>query len=118
MRLTGSSSPLFVTLGDVNGDDNLDTVTVQNDPQLGPRAVVYLGAGTGGFALPVTYAVAAIPQSLTLADLDGDGDPDIATANSTSNSATVLLNDGKGGFGSPRVPGGPQAVAIRAVAGA
>lgn len=42
-----------------------------------------------------------VSGSMDLADLDGDGDLDVAAAN--PNSVSILLNDGTGAFGSPIV---------------
>ena len=39
------------------------------------------------------------PYSVVVGDLNGDGFPDMATANSLSNNVSVLLGDGSGGFG-------------------
>src|SRR6185503_5441156 len=36
---------------------------------------------------------------LVVLDADGDGDPDIATANTAGNNVSLLLNDGNGVFG-------------------
>ena len=41
------------------------------------------------------------PQGLAVADLNGDGKPDIAVSNENSNTITVFLNDGTGKFGAP-----------------
>jgi len=47
--------------------------------------------------LPVEkYAVGDGPGSMTAADLDADGDPDLAAANVTSRTVSVLLNDWDG----------------------
>ena len=37
--------------------------------------------------------------SLSVADLNGDGHPDVVTANEDSDSMTVYLNDGQGDLG-------------------
>src|SRR5207302_2465631 len=42
--------------------------------------------------------VGAFPQSMALNDVNGDGHPDIVTANRTANSITMLLNQGVGTF--------------------
>src|SRR3972149_5036732 len=44
----------------------------------------------------VEFPVGEYPVSIYLADLDGDGDFDLVTANSLSNSISVLKNKGEG----------------------
>jgi len=46
----------------------------------------------------LTYATGIYPSSVTAADLNGDGRPDLVIANVGSDSLTILLNDGTGGF--------------------
>ena len=53
---------------------------------------VLLGNGNGTFQPMTFYGAGLIPLSLTFADFNGDGFPDVATANLVSNSVTVLLN--------------------------
>ncbi|MCK5559947.1 MAG: VCBS repeat-containing protein [Thermoplasmata archaeon] len=50
------------------------------------------------FTTRVDYTVGDGPHDLFLADLNGDGNDDIVTANYYSGSVSVLLNDGDGGF--------------------
>jgi Concanavalin A-like lectin/glucanases superfamily/Bacterial Ig domain/FG-GAP-like repeat/Regulator of chromosome condensation (RCC1) repeat/Immunoglobulin domain/IPT/TIG domain len=53
------------------------------------------GLTTNSFAPAVNFAVGANPQGLAVADLDGDGQPDIVTANNnygTDNSVSILRN--------------------------
>jgi hypothetical protein len=56
-------------------------------------------------------AVGTAPGSVEVADLNGDGKPDVVVANERSNNVTVLLGNGKGGLteakGSP-FPAGQQ----------
>ena len=63
------------------------------------------GNGSGSFAnandVPVAYKV----RDLLIGDLNGDGTPDVVTANRTSNNtgiANVRLGNGQGGFSSSR----------------
>lgn len=42
------------------------------------------------------------PFAVAACDLDGDGHPDLATVNDASDTVSVLLNDGAGGFGTLR----------------
>ncbi|MCI0595017.1 MAG: VCBS repeat-containing protein, partial [candidate division Zixibacteria bacterium] len=52
----------------------------------------------GSFAAPVNYSVEAVIRSLSAADLDGDGDIDLAGASYASNTVSVLRNNGDGTF--------------------
>jgi uncharacterized protein (TIGR03437 family) len=54
-----------------------------------------LAQAQGGY---LTYPMGLSPKGVAAADLNGDGKPDLAIANAGSNSVTILLNDGKGGF--------------------
>ena len=67
--------------------------------QHGERA---LGNGNGTFQPAQTFAVGSRPYSVAVADLTGDGRPDIVTTNYGGNSVSVLLNNGDGSFGEPQ----------------
>ncbi len=56
--------------------------------------------GSGEFAAAVTFGVGDDPYSVTVADLDHDGDSDLATTNFNSDNVSVLLGDGSGSFAS------------------
>ena len=56
------------------------------------------GDSPGTFDADSIYAVGDIPISIVVADLDGDTDPDLATANWNSNDVSVLMNNGNGTF--------------------
>ena len=56
------------------------------------------------------------PESVAIGDLNGDGNADLATANSGSLTASVLLNQGDGTFAAQAqyaVGSGPISVALR-----
>ncbi len=110
------ASPQSVATADLNGDTFPDLVTANYG---GNTVSVLLGDGTGAFtaASGSPFAVGVNPISVAIADFNGDGKPDLVTANADSNSVSVLLGDGAGGFtvasGSPFAVGGePQAVAV------
>jgi len=69
----------------------------------------------GSFGKPRHFAVGARPSSVAIGDLNGDGKPDLAVADTDSNSVSVLLGNGAGGFGKARnfaTLSAPQSVAI------
>jgi len=52
---------------------------------------VLLGTGGGSFGPKTDFATGSGPYSVAIGDLDGDGRPDLAAANSGSNTVSVLL---------------------------
>ena len=89
--------PFSVVVGDFNGDGFPDFATAN---EYGGNVTVMLGNGAGGFSAATgsPFAVGSSPVSLVVGDFNGDGIPDLATANSGSNNVTVLLGNGSGGF--------------------
>lgn len=67
------------------------------------------------FAPAVSYQVGRYPISLSVIDVNGDGNPDALTANIDNNSVSVLLGNGNGGFTSRQdyeVGYGPQILSL------
>ena len=80
-----------------------------------PLTLVLSSSATGTFQAQKTYTVGTNPWSVAVADFNGDGNPDLATANSTSNTVSVLLGTSSGTFGSQTtyaVGSGPFSVAV------
>ena len=84
-----------VGVGDFNGDGKADLAASAGDTNV---VMMFTGDGQGGFAAPTIRYAGAGPRVLTVADLNGDGNADIATAN-VFGTVSVLLGDGAGGFG-------------------
>jgi len=99
-----------IGVADVNGDGHLDVITSGNPemeaPGYGATAgnltSVLLGDGKGNFGPATVYRGDLAAFSLAIADFNGDGHPDIVTADQDTDSAVVFLNNGTGGFGEPQ----------------
>jgi hypothetical protein len=55
---------------------------------------VLLGNGDGTLRYGGAFATGSSPAAIAVGDFNGDGRPDVATANAGSNTVSVLLNDG------------------------
>lgn len=91
-------SPRQVVLADLNGDGVLDAA-VNN--RVSEDISIFIGAeGVAGFLLPAgLYPAGYTPVSVVAVDFNGDGLPDLATANMRSHDVRVRLNLGDGTFG-------------------
>jgi hypothetical protein len=99
--------PVSVTVGDVDGDGDLDLVTANRG---GFTVSICLNDGRGSFSAPATNANPAVgntPLSVEMGDVDGDGDLDLLTANYGDNTVSVRLNDGRGSFSAPAINPNP-----------
>jgi len=99
-----------LALGDLDRDGNLDVVTTDD----GAHAVAaLLGDGKGGLsrAPGSPFHVGREPYPLAQGDVNSDDRLDVVTPCVGSDSLSVLLGDGRGGFAS--APGSPVAVAPR-----
>jgi hypothetical protein len=107
----GANGATSVAVADVNGDGKLDVI-VATGSNTGGLVGVLLGNGDGTFQAEVTYGSGGIsPLALAVADVNGDGHPDVVIANQcvdstcTSSNVGVLLNSGTGTFETPTTYG-------------
>ena len=102
-----SSGPQALVAGDWNGDGKLDLAVAL----IGGNVAILTGKGDGTFAAEVDYSVGSnsFPMSITSADFNNDGLPDLATANENNGTFSILLGKGDGTFAPsvnyPFIPG-------------
>jgi hypothetical protein len=89
-----SGTPVQVVAGDLNLDGFEDVVVAHLGSS--DRLTVLQGGPTGGFQRERRVRAGRGIQSLALADLDADGDLDLATANEETGGLAVLANGGDG----------------------
>lgn len=92
--------PDAVAVADLDGDQRPELVVVNNGANSLSvlRNTASAGAFTGGSLAPrVDFSTDDKPTSIATGDLDGDGRPDLAVANSGSGSVSVLRRAGADG---------------------
>lgn len=103
--------PQSMAVGDFDNDGRLDLAVVNGASN---NLTVLLGDGTGQFleATGSPINVGTNPIAVTSGDLNRDGRPDLAVANYGSNSVTVLIGDGSGGFAGTSIAVGSNPLAL------
>ena len=91
-------NPDAIVVDDFNGDGIPDIAVLS-----GAQLQVIAGSGGGAFAPAVTYAIRtgarSLAVSLTSADLNGDGVPDLALYGLSTDKVSILQGRGDGTFG-------------------
>jgi hypothetical protein len=90
----GGYGTTSIAVADVNGDGKPDLLVVNSGPD---TVGALLGIGDGTFQAALTYnsggRIDSSPNSVAVADLNGDGNPDVVVANYFSDTVGVLLNN-------------------------
>jgi hypothetical protein len=92
------AQPSGIATRDMNGDGIPDLIVAISTLN---KVVVIKNDGNGTYTFDAAknvFDVGAEPQGLVVADLNGDKLADIATANRTANTVSILINNGQGGF--------------------
>jgi hypothetical protein len=94
------NSPSSMVVADFNSDGRLDVAVATGGSfnNTTGSVMVAFGTGDGRLANPIGFAVGNNPRSLRVADFNGDSRPDLAVANRSSNSVSLLINNGAGSF--------------------
>ncbi len=106
----GGSSVFGLALGDLTGDGRLDIVVADytlNQVSIFQNLSAPGSLTSGSFGAEVVIPVSGNPAAVAVADIDGDGQPDLITANQGNSTVSILQNLGAGGqlssnsFGAP-----------------
>jgi len=92
--------PYSAAVGDFNGDGKPDLAVANwgSMPGSVSNVSVLLGNGDGTFQAAINYTAGTNPQSVAVADFNGDGKPDLVVANWGSGDFSVFLGNGDGTF--------------------
>ena len=92
---TDGEGTTALVAGDLNGDGRIDLAAVNFDTY---TVTTFLGNGFGGFPIADrrNFETGAGPHSITMADVNLDGLPDIVVVNDLAGTISVLLGNGDG----------------------
>ena len=97
LGLVPAHAHFHVAVADLNGDGVLDLAVANSDGTLN-QVAVHLGNYDGSFQDPAFLTAGEEPRSVAIDDFNGDGAPDLVTANDEGRDVSVFLGAGDGTF--------------------
>jgi hypothetical protein len=98
------TNPRAVSVADFNGDEILDLAVVNfgfSDTGDNGGVSILLGNGDGTFQPARNFGAGKMPESIAIADFNGDNKPDIVAVSELANVLNVLFGNGDGTFQAP-----------------
>jgi len=96
---SGGSGEFGLDAGDMDNDGIADLVVGMQSSQI----VVLKGNGDGTFTVQTLHDAGGPVWMVVLADMNGDGDMDVTTANGSGWTGSIIAGDGACGFAAPAV---------------
>ncbi|HWC17721.1 MAG TPA: VCBS repeat-containing protein [Terriglobales bacterium] len=95
--IRAGKGPGRIAVADLNHDGKPDIIVANADDG---TISVLLGDGKGQFspAAGSPFSCGKNPNDISIADMNGDGTPDLVIVNTQTPNITILLGNGKGGF--------------------
>jgi hypothetical protein len=95
--------PEAVVVADFNGDSlpDLATANCNDNTVTVVLNTTVPGSSTASFTAPAAFAAGNSPCALTVADINGDGKPDLVSANLGDNTISVFINTTPNGASTP-----------------
>ncbi len=94
-----SDIPISLHAVDLDGDGDLDLARIERRGGSSASTVVlHLNDGTGATFNTTELPAGDSPTAIEVADLDGDGDPDLAVTDDDAHTVSIRLNQGNGSF--------------------
>lgn len=90
VRSIATQEPFKLTAADLNGDGRTDLVATNTGSAISVLVDTTL-LHTPTLAIQHSLTTGTSPVGIAIADIDGDGEPDLITANRDSNNVSVLL---------------------------
>ena len=114
LRVKAGFDPTALAVADFNADGHTDLAVTSAGSNL---VQIFLGNGDGAFRTGsnLQFATGVDPVFISTLDVDGDGLLDLAIANQTDNTVSILLGKGDGTFTAattPAVPAGTEPTSI------
>ncbi|HEV2399887.1 MAG TPA: FG-GAP-like repeat-containing protein [Candidatus Sulfotelmatobacter sp.] len=94
LNYTNLNAPTAIATADLDGDGNVDIVALISFPQV---AEIFYGNGDGTFQSPVVLPLARSYTQMAIADMNGDGRPDLVL--SDGSVICIIHNNGSRTFG-------------------